>query len=118
MSEEEGKTYQITFEVEDLMKIAFLNDLDTMIELRKLALTKLLHDAVVDLTFKKKDGSDRRMVCTKNEQIRPVYEGTTDQHKTPNENQFRVWDLDKEEWRSFKLESLYPETITIVRFVE
>lgn len=56
--------------------------------------------------FTKKDGTERTMICTRNldtvpEKFHPVGGG-------PNfpDNQIRVFDLEKEEWRSFRVESI------------
>lgn len=74
-------------------------------ELRKW-LTGLLKERVVDLKFEKKDGSIRFMTATLKSDMVVEYEKKTDKEKAINEEVMAVFDLDKNEWRSFRLESL------------
>lgn len=79
-------------------------------------LVENLKQGEVVVTFKKKDGTDRVMKCTKSFQIIPE-----DKHpKTEKEinpkldengniivsDLIMVWDLDKEGWRSFDYKSI------------
>ena len=71
--------------------------------------TQDLHEAlrhnVVQVQFHKVDGSLRIMTATLREQDLPVR--VDDVTPAPsNPNLFKVWDLDKQAWRSFKTESL------------
>lgn len=120
MSENETtdeNTYQITMTESDLWELAFgVDNRDKLIELRKVALMKFLHDGLVELDFKKNDGTVRTMRCTLNEEVRPEYQSTSGKSKTPNPDQIRVWDLDKQEWRSFNIRSIYPSTVYHERF--
>ena len=70
----------------------------------------LLHDDIVKdlrITFTKKDGSDREMQCTLIEERIPA-------DKRPKESQsssaggsaLRVFDTEKQEWRSFRWDSI------------
>lgn len=70
----------------------------------------LLHDEIVTdlcVTFTKKDGTDREMRCT-------LAEGRIPTEKQPKETQvastggsaLRVFDTDKQEWRSFRWDSI------------
>lgn len=57
------------------------------------------------VTFKKKDGTTRKMKCTRNPSLIP------EEHhpKTESEestNTIRVFDLEKQEWRSFIVENV------------
>ncbi len=74
-------------------------------------LKAILQNSVVTLNFKKVDGSKRKMRCTLlpkylpekmivNEEVE-VKEDTQD-----SRNVIAVWDLDVEEWRSFRVTSL------------
>jgi hypothetical protein len=74
--------------------------------MEKDTLKDLLKRKVVKITFKKKDGSERVMNCTLHEDIVPVYEKKTERVKKTNDDVIAVWDLDKDAFRSFKLESL------------
>lgn len=69
----------------------------------------LLHDSSVKnlrITFTKADGTEREMFCTLAEQLIPadkVPKGTG--RETSSDTQ-HVFDLDKQEWRSFKWDSV------------
>lgn len=72
----------------------------------------LLHQVdIVEVTFKKKDGALRIMNCTLKEGIVVPHVKTTNRVKKVNQEVCPVWDIDKNEWRSFTFES-----ITEVRF--
>lgn len=69
-------------------------------------LQSLLRSGEVNLTFEKKDGTIRDMVCTlKEDEVKP-YEKKTDKEKKVNKEVMSVFDVEKQEWRSFRLESL------------
>jgi hypothetical protein len=73
-----------------------------------------LHTNVVTVTFTKKDGSERVMRCTLQDEFLPaqdvkdIKEGKV---RNKTEEVVAVWDLEKEAWRSFRLDS-----ITAVKF--
>ena len=69
-------------------------------------LTGHLKFGPVTLTFTKKDGSEREMNCTLAEAVIVPHEKTTDRVKEENLDTLAVWDLDKEAWRSFRLDSV------------
>jgi hypothetical protein len=69
-------------------------------------LKDLLKRKIVQIKFKKKDGTERTMKCTLLEDMVPIYEKKTERVKKVNEEVLAVWDLDKEAFRSFKLDSL------------
>jgi len=60
----------------------------------------------VYVSFTKKDGTLREMRCTLNEEIVPKYEKTTETERKKNDEVMAVFDLDKSEWRSFRLDSV------------
>lgn len=61
----------------------------------------------VNLTFQKKDGTLRVMNCTLNEANLPVYEKKTERVRTTHTDEsLSVVDLDKNEWRSFRFDSI------------
>lgn len=66
----------------------------------------LLKRKIVQIKFKKKDGTERVMKCTLREDVVPVYEKKTERVKKTNDGVLAVWDLEKDSFRSFKLESL------------
>ncbi len=66
-----------------------------------------LHNQEVIVTFKKKDGTIRDMRCTLSEKLIQPYERK--ENSTPkrqNDDVLPVFDLDKNEWRSFRLDSV------------
>ena len=69
-------------------------------------LKDLLKRKIVQIKFKKKDGTERVMKCTLQEDIVPVYEKKTERVKKANDEVLAVWDLEKDSFRSFKLDSL------------
>lgn len=77
----------------------------------------LLHDEIVTdlcVTFTKKDGTDREMRCTLSESRIPT-------EKQPKETQatstggsaLRVFDTDKQEWRSFRWDTIKQVTFSL-----
>lgn len=68
----------------------------------EIALTK----GVVKIKFEKKDGSLRVMNATLNPKLIIEYEKKTDKIKTVNKEIMSVFDVDLNEWRSFRKNSL------------
>lgn len=66
-------------------------------------LVNLLRGHEVTVTFTKVNGDKRVMKCTLMPQILPDLKGSN--HKR-NEEVLPVWDLEKQAWRSFRLDSL------------
>ena len=69
-------------------------------------LVDLLHTNEISLTFTKKDGTDRVMNATLMESRVVKYQKKTEREKELNEEIVAVFDLDKQEWRSFRLDSV------------
>ena len=72
----------------------------------KFDLTSLLKKHIVEIKFIKKDGTERLMECTLLEDVVPNYEKKTERVRKPNDNILSVWDIQKDQFRSFKLDSL------------
>ena len=72
----------------------------------KESLKSILQKHIVKLNFTKADGSQRIMTCSLREDIIKPYDKKTEKTKKPNEKVLAVWDIDKEAFRSFKIESL------------
>ena len=73
-------------------------------------LQKLLKETVVDLRFKKVDGTTRNMICTLRTDLLPVLP-PPDPDKPVKERKesdltLRVFDLEKYEWRSFTIKNV------------
>lgn len=71
----------------------------------------LLQKGPVMVTFVKADGTEREMKCTLSYDFLPVTPASTTlaeskPRKQPDEHSLRVFDLDKNEWRSFRFERL------------
>lgn len=66
----------------------------------------LLREGPVVVKFVKTNGEERVMRCTLKEGVVPLYEKKTDRVKKENTETMSVWDLDKNEWRSFRLDSI------------
>lgn len=60
----------------------------------------------VTIQFKKKDGTVRVMNCTLQEGKTLLYEKKTDRIKAVSEESCSVFDIEKQEWRSFRFDSV------------
>jgi hypothetical protein len=71
-------------------------------------LKQALFDDVVEVLFVKKDGTERRMVCTLKPNLLPAQTDLEEavQKKTPNPEVLAVWDLENQGWRSFRYDSV------------
>ena len=67
-----------------------------------------LQNSTLDVVFIKKDGSERSMRCTLKPDLLPAQTDLEEavQKKTPNPDVLKVWDLDKNAWRSFRFDSI------------
>ena len=73
----------------------------------KQKLKDLLKQNIVSISFKKIDGTDRKMLCSLKEDILPVIESKElTKKKAENENILPVWDIEKNAFRSFRIDSL------------
>ncbi len=66
-------------------------------------LVNLLQTTVATITFTKVDGTERVMKCTLIPDFLPALKGS---NNARNQSVLPVWDVEKEAWRSFKLESV------------
>jgi hypothetical protein len=80
----------------------------------------LLHSTAATVTFVKSDGTVRDMRCTLNwnsippdQQPKTVDLTESRQRKAPSEESLRVFDLDINEWRSFRFDRLQRITATV-----
>lgn len=65
-----------------------------------------LWSGVVDIEFIKKDGTVRNMQCTLKSDLVKDYEKKTDKVKEVSTDVCPVFDIDKQEWRSFRYDSV------------
>lgn len=66
----------------------------------------VLKTGVAIVTFLKKDGTERVMKCTQNTGIIPENMHPMGTGPAYTENQVRVFDVEKQEWRSFRKDSI------------
>jgi hypothetical protein len=79
-------------------------------------LKKLLHEHTLTVLFTKKDGTQRTMLCT----LMPEYLPVTDKQegdemkkeRKGNNTSLRVWDLEKKDWRAFRIDSIVSHVVT------
>ena len=67
----------------------------------------------VTVYFTKKDGTERKMDCTLKEENIVQYEKKTERVKTLNEETCPVFDLEKNEWRSFRYDAITKVEFTV-----
>jgi len=67
----------------------------------------------VDLTFRKKDDTIREMKCTLIESKLPLIEKKTDRVRKDNDDVISVFDLEKNEWRSCRYDSINQINFTL-----
>lgn len=76
----------------------------------KSALEKLLKREIIEIQFNKKDGTKRTMLCSlKHEFLPPLSTSSVDTKKKvkrENDEVLAAWDLEKDAFRSFRLNSI------------
>lgn len=80
-------------------------------------LVSLLQKNVATVTFTKLDGSTRVMKCTLMPRYLPQSAGTEVKKEQPgkalNENIIATWDLDKKDWRAFRVNSVVDQVVLV-----
>lgn len=69
-----------------------------------------LEESIVEVTFTKKDGTERVMNCTLQEDYSPE---TTGVGRSASFDAVSVYDVDKEDWRSFRWDSVKAVKISL-----
>ena len=69
-------------------------------------LKKLLQDEIVTISFTKKDGTKRDMKCTLSESKIPSEFAPKGSEKAKSDEVLPVFDVEKQEWRSFRWDSI------------
>lgn len=80
-----------------------------MAEMQREKFLSLLGMGECTVVFTKQDGSTRRMRCTLREELindEPVRDTPPEHKRKVNEDTCVVWDLDKKDWRSFRVDSV------------
>lgn len=75
-------------------------------DITKQQLKDLLSEHILIVDFNKTDGSKRTMKCTLRESMITPHVKKTERSKKPNDNVLSVWDVEKDAFRSFRLDSL------------
>jgi hypothetical protein len=65
------------------------------------------------VVFTKKDGTDRSMLCTLVESQIPVEKAPKNTGKAKSDDAMAVFDIEKQEWRSFRFDSVKEIRLTI-----
>ena len=66
----------------------------------------LLQSEKVTLTFTKKDGNERKMICTLAENKIPSEKMPKNSGKSKSDDALAVFDIEKNDWRSFRWDSV------------
>ena len=77
--------------------------------LSKTKLKETLSKSFAEITFTKSDGSIREMRCTLMSEYLPqqkIEENVRHVPRKDNDTVLAVWDIDKQDWRSFRLDSI------------
>ena len=82
------------------------NSFEFKTEKEKNWLLTLLRERAVDVSFIKKDGSERKMKCTLSDKKIPSAKMPKTESKAKNDDALPVFDLEKESWRSFRWDSV------------
>lgn len=75
----------------------------------KVILKEALAKCVANITFNKKDGTERKMYATLMAEYLPMViaeEQVAHVPRAQNDEVLAVWDLDNDGWRSFRLDSI------------
>lgn len=77
------------------------------------SLQQFLATEIVSVKFIKANGEERIMKCTLNPSlIKDTYEKKTERVKKENEEVVGVWDVEKQAWRSFRIDSVKAFSLT------
>jgi hypothetical protein len=71
-------------------------------------LKNTLREKILEVTFTKKDGTERVMKCTLRSDLLPPQTDLEEhvEKRKPNPDVISVWDLDAKGWRSFRHDSI------------
>lgn len=73
----------------------------------------MLRSQEATISFVKKDGSKRDMKCTLSESMIPFEQKPKGSGKAQSDEALAVFDLEKQEWRSFRFDSITKVQFTI-----
>lgn len=69
-------------------------------------LRELLRSENVTITFTKKDGTERKLLCTLSESKIPSEKSPKNSGKAKPADSIAVFDLENQDWRSFRFDSV------------
>ena len=69
-------------------------------------LKDVLHHGTVEVTFTKKDGTERVMKCTLREDVLPKFESKETSARKVNDTILSVFDVEAQGWRSFTVRAV------------
>lgn len=75
---------------------------------------EIIRNEIVEVIFTKKDGSERKMLCSTMSDIIPDMSGS--KLSKPNDGIVTVWDIEADGWRSFRFDSVID--FKVVTYVE
>ena len=90
-----------------------MNTLPFNLESEKEWLRKLLHNDIINIIFYKKDGSERKMQCTLLSEEIPTDMAPKGSNKTQSTETIAVFDVEIQEWRSFRWDSIKQINLSI-----
>lgn len=64
-----------------------------------------LKEVIATITFEKKDGTLRQMKCTLKADCLPTFDENK-KNRAENPDVLPVWDIEKGEWRSFRIDTI------------
>lgn len=103
MTETTGKTLYSTLSTEDYI-------------LFKTWIKSILKNGSTTVEFFKKDGTERKMLCTLDPELIPgssIGDETKEKTRKVSEEALPVYDLDAGAWRSFRYDSVFSVTISL-----
>lgn len=66
-----------------------------------------LHENVLEIIFTKKDGTNRKILCTtRDDMVAETSNENTPDHLNRDPDLFRVTDIELNEWRSFRFDQI------------
>jgi len=72
----------------------------------KKTVVEILQENICEITFRKVNGEERVMLCTLKDDLLPMQLATESKiSRKLNKEVVRVYDLEKEDWRSFRIDS-------------
>ena len=83
------------------------------LESEKEWLRKILRNEIIDVTFLKKDGSERKMQCTLLSEEIPTDMVPKGSNKTQSNETIAVFDVENQGWRSFRWDSIKQINLSI-----